>query len=112
MDIGFLAGSGVPRIWHRAGMAHRFKRRRQLIDSYAFPCFRPRATVRGVFGDPKARVVTLVRRSKKRSAAAAVACTAAGTTGVRVGCAICPVAMPASISSSRSGASTAGAAGL
>ena len=40
------------------------------VDAYAFPGFRPQPTVRGVFGDPKARVVTLVRRSKKRSAAA------------------------------------------
>ena len=45
---------------------------RRLWDAYAFPGFRPRPTVRGVFGDPKARVITLERRSKKRSAAAVV----------------------------------------
>ena len=45
-----------------------------------FPGFRPQPTVRGVFGDPKARVITLARRSKKRSAAAAGECTRAGTT--------------------------------
>jgi hypothetical protein len=31
-----------------------------------FPGFRPEQTVRGIFGDPKARVITLKRRSKKR----------------------------------------------
>jgi transposase len=30
-----------------------------------FPGFRPEQTVRGIFGDPKARVITLKRRSKK-----------------------------------------------
>ena len=53
-------------------MANSAKRQRRLWDAYAFPGFRPQPTVRGVFGDPKARVITLVRRSKKRSAAAAV----------------------------------------
>lgn len=47
-------------------MATRLKRPRRLVDAYAFAGFRPLPTVRGVFGDPKARVITLVRRSKKR----------------------------------------------
>lgn len=38
---------------------------RHLWDTYRFPGFRPLATVRGVFGDSKARIVTLVRRAKK-----------------------------------------------
>jgi hypothetical protein len=63
--------------------------------------------VRGVFGDPKARVITLERRSKKRSAAAVVEGTGAGTTGAHVGFAICPAAIRVSISSSRFGASNA-----
>ena len=41
------------------------KHPRRLRDAYQFPGFRPQATVKGVFGDPKARVVTLVRREKK-----------------------------------------------
>jgi len=45
-------------------MANKAKRRRRLWDAYAFPGFRPQSTARGVFGDPKARVITLVRRSK------------------------------------------------
>ena len=39
-------------------------RRRRLTDAYSFPGFRPQLTVRGVFGDPKMRVVTLTRQSK------------------------------------------------
>jgi transposase len=46
-------------------MAHPAKRVRRLWDAYTFPGFRPRSTVRGIFGDPKARIITLVRRSKK-----------------------------------------------
>jgi hypothetical protein len=43
-------------------------KRRRLLDAYRFPSFRPIEDVRGVFGDPQARVVSLVRRSKKRRA--------------------------------------------
>ena len=50
-------------------MANSAKRQRRLWDAYAFPGVRPQPTVRGIFGDLKARVITLVRRSKKRSAA-------------------------------------------
>ena len=41
------------------------KHRRRLLDAYRFRGFRPLATVKGVFGDPKARVVTLVRQKRK-----------------------------------------------
>ena len=34
------------------------KRKRRRWDAYAFPGFRPQSTVRRVFGDPKARVIT------------------------------------------------------
>lgn len=44
----------------------------RLPDTYRFPGFRPDALVRGIFGDPKARVVALRRRQKKRSVAFAV----------------------------------------
>ena len=40
-----------------------------LQDLYRFPGFVPRATVRGIFGDPLAVVITLQRRRKKRSVA-------------------------------------------
>jgi hypothetical protein len=44
------------------------RKRRRLVELYAFPGFRPRAGVGGVFGDPKARVVFLERRGKKPGA--------------------------------------------
>ena len=37
-----------------------------LLDAYRFAGVRPKARLRGVFGDPKARIITLTRRSKKR----------------------------------------------
>ena len=43
----------------------RKRKLRRLSDSYRFPGFRPLPTVVGIFGEPRARVVTLVRRSKK-----------------------------------------------
>jgi hypothetical protein len=46
-------------------MARAAKRSRRLWDTYLFPGFRPEQTVRGTFGDPKARVITFKRRSKK-----------------------------------------------
>ena len=44
-------------------------KQRRLQDAYRFAGLRPLATVRGVFGDPKARIVVLVRRRKKRPVA-------------------------------------------
>ncbi len=52
-------------------MANSSKRQRRLSDAYSFPGFRPQPTVRGVFGDPDARIITLDRRAKKRFAGAA-----------------------------------------
>src|SRR5580700_8667003 len=66
-------------IWHPRWMTRTAKRSRRLWDSYGFPGFRPEQTVCGVFGDPKARVIRLNRRSKKRLAAVAVASRWAGT---------------------------------
>jgi hypothetical protein len=43
-----------------------FNERRRLLDAYRFSGFRPVDEVRGVFGDPHARIVALVRRSKKQ----------------------------------------------
>jgi len=85
-------------------MAKSAKRQRRLWEAYAFPGFRPHSTVRGVFGDPKARVITLVRRSKKRSVVAARERTGSGTTGACGARAICPAAMRVFTSNSRCGA--------
>jgi hypothetical protein len=41
---------------------------KHLRDAYRFAGFTPSATVKGVFGDPKARIIELVRRQKKRPA--------------------------------------------
>lgn len=38
------------------------KKRKRLLDAYRFAGFRPLEQVPGIFGDPKARVITLVRR--------------------------------------------------
>ncbi|MCH8039426.1 MAG: hypothetical protein IH977_03665 [Nitrospinae bacterium] len=69
---------------------------RRLADAYRFPGFRPRATVRGVFGDPKARVLRLQRRGKKRRAAPAVKCPGCSTPTRSAGFGTCRVATPAS----------------
>jgi hypothetical protein len=45
-------------------MAATAKRKRRLWDAYAFPGFRSEGTVRGIFADPKARIIKLNRRSK------------------------------------------------
>jgi hypothetical protein len=80
------------------------KRRRRLWDAYAFLGFCPRSAVRGVFGDPKVRIITLNRRSKKRPAAAAAVFNLAGMTDAGGRFAICRVATRASCWNSRFGA--------
>ena len=37
-------------------------KRKCLLDAYRFAHFRPLEKIRGIFGDPKARAITLVRR--------------------------------------------------
>ena len=64
-------------IW-KFWMAVPAKRKRRLWDAYAFPDFRPEGTVRGIFGDPKARIIRLRRRSKKPCAAVVGLCTTVG----------------------------------
>jgi hypothetical protein len=56
----------------------------RLHDLYSFPGFTPAATVRGVFGDPFAVVITL-RRRRKKLAADCVAPAAAPSTIKRRG---------------------------
>src|ERR1019366_5248769 len=52
-------------------MAKTATRRRRLSDGYSLAGFRPKETVRGIFGDPDVRIVSLDRRSKKQSAVVA-----------------------------------------
>jgi hypothetical protein len=83
--------------------------RGELRDAYRFPGFTPSRTVLGVQGEPLARVVTLTRRQKKRSAAPAARLSAHGTTARDAGYAIYPAETFASISTSSCAASAAGA---
>jgi len=79
-------------------------KRRRLRDAYRFPGFRPVERVRGVFGDPHARIVTLIRRSKKRRAAHADEFIPGGTIASFAARAIFRPAACASSWSSRCGA--------
>ena len=85
-------------------MAAPAKRQRRLWDAYAFPGFRPEGTVRGIFGDHKARIIKLIRRSKKLCALVVDACTRAGTIAPCAACAICLAVTRGSISNSMCGA--------
>ena len=80
---------------------------RRLTDGYRFPGFKPREQVSGMFGDPKARIVRLVRTGKKLSAEVAGRQTEASTTARQGEYVTSPLAMHASILSSMSGALTA-----
>ena len=82
-------------------MATSSKRAKRLWDTYGFEGFRPLPMVRGVFGDPKGRVVSLVRRSKKRFVAAAANGNVVGTTVECARSEICHVAIPGCTWSSR-----------
>src|SRR5215469_3377125 len=82
-------------------MAKSTKRTRRLGDTYAFEGLRPSPIVRGVFGDPKARVISLVRRSKKRCVAAAGKCIEFGTTAESARFEICHAAIRGCTWSSR-----------
>lgn len=48
------------------------RKRRTLSDLYHFPGCKPKKTTHGIFGDPHAYVITLVRRGKKLHAGYAV----------------------------------------
>jgi hypothetical protein len=85
-------------------------KRLRLRDAYRFPGFRPIEEVRGVFGDPHARIVTLVRRSKKRYAAHADEYIATGTIASFAARAIFRLAACVSSWSSRCAASIAAGA--
>jgi len=70
--------------------------RKRLSDAYRFDGFRPLEELHGVFGDRVARVITLVRRSKK-SAARDVRAHVRGTTTSEFSREICPVEVAESI---------------
>jgi hypothetical protein len=84
---------------------------KQLHDLYRFPGFVPQATMRGVFGDPQAVVITLRRRQKKPSATSAAKRTGPATTSGLDAFAIFPAATSASISPTSSAGFNVGGAG-
>jgi len=86
------------------------RKSKRILDAYRFTSFRPLEKIRGIFGDSKARVITLVRRSKKRSAMPAGERTLVGTTRSFAGFATSPVATRASIWKSRFDGCCAGTA--
>jgi hypothetical protein len=71
---------------------------KKLHDLYRFPGFVPHPRVQGVFGDPRAVLITLQRRRKKRCAASAVRYTTPTTTNDYDALGISPVATSVSTS--------------
>ena len=82
-------------------------KQRRLQDAYRFPGFQPLARVRGVFGDPKLRIVQLVRRRKKRRVVSAGRCIERSTINGAAEWAIWHAAICGSTWSWRCGGSTA-----
>ena len=89
----------------------RMRKHRRLHDAYRFPGFRPVPIVRGIFGDPKARILRLERRGKKPCVAPAGRFTGPSTTTRSAWSGISPVATRGCTWSSRSGGSCANGAG-
>ena len=99
---GFLAISREMSLSIEGEICHVFAmaKSKLLHDLYRFPDFVPLPGIRGVFGDPLAVVIDLLRPRKKRSSAASAArCIAATTTSGDVAYAISPAGTDASISS-------------
>ena len=67
------------------------KRAHTLSALFSFPGFRARSRLQGIFGDPHARLVVLVRRKKRRCAPAAGPATA---PSMIARCAECGIPMP------------------
>lgn len=66
------------------------KRVQTLSALFSVPGFRARSRLQGIFGDPRARLVTLVRRKKPRCAPAVERGTGPSTTAR---CAECGIPM-------------------
>ena len=66
------------------------RKTKRLWDAYRFPGFTPEHVVSGIFGDPKALVIKLRRRGKKRFAGLADVRTGRFTIARFVGCGIFP----------------------
>lgn len=86
-------------------------KKRRLLDEYRFPGFSPKADIKGIFGDPKARVIRLERTQKKQYAAVVARHTGAITTRRYAGYGIYPVGMHGYIWRWKFGEYHAGSAG-
>ena len=84
------------------------KTNKTLQDLYSFSGFRAQSRLKGMMGDFQARIVTLVRRQKKRHAAHAARSRAVSTIIRRTGSATWTPAESASIWNSNIGGWTAG----
>ena len=78
-------------------MVPRMKIVKRLSDEYRFPGFLPEVTLKGLFGDPCARIITLIRRQKKHAVAIVAEFIRATTTRRYDWCGTCPVAKSGSI---------------
>lgn len=76
------------------------QKQRRLKDEYRYPGFVPLTAVKGVFGDPRAVIISLRRCRKKRAAAIAVDLVDRSMTNVRAQFVICLAATSESISRS------------
>ena len=74
----------------------RMEKKRGLLDEYRFPGFCPKRDIKGIFGDPKARVIQLQRSQKKRHAVAVARSIGAITTRKCVVSVIFHAGMPVS----------------
>lgn len=83
---------------------------RRLADTYTFAGFQPLAYVQGIFGDPQARLITLVRRTKKPSAARVARRIGPGTTADNGASGTCRAEIIGSTSSWRYGGFSAAVA--
>ena len=68
-------------------------KKRRLLDEYRFPGFGPRAEIKGIFGDVKARVIRLKRTQKKQPVGVVERFIGVITTRRYVGYGIYPVEM-------------------
>ena len=59
------------------------KQTKTLSALFSFPGFRARSRLQGIFGDPHARLITVVRRKKRRPVRAVVPATGPSTTARR-----------------------------
>jgi hypothetical protein len=67
------------------------RKHKRLWDLYHFPGFSPEHNLSGIFGDPRARVIGLIRRGKKLFVVPAAAFIIPTTMGKLARFATCPV---------------------